>query len=170
MRLETDRLVLRDFVEDDVAAVLAYQQTPEYQRLRGRDVYTLEEARDFVGTFIAWQSETPRLRYQLAVSFMTNPVLIGTCGIRVQNIEGGEATIGYELDPAYWGRGFATEAAARMLSFAFHDLGVRRVIAWCHVDNAGSSRCSRSWGCTAKADRRMLILFLSAGETTIDLR
>ena len=146
MQLETDRLVLREFVEDDIAAVLAYQQTEEYQRLRRRDTYTLEEAREFVGTFIAWQSETPRLRYQLAVSLESTPILIGTCGIRVQKPEAGEATIGYELDPAYWGHGYATEAAARMLTFAFQDLRMPRVVAWCHVDNTGSMRVLEKLG------------------------
>ena len=146
MQLETERLILREFVEDDIAAVLAYQQSAEYQRLRRRDTYTLKEARELVGTFIAWQSETPGLRYQLAVSLKTGPSLIGTCGIRVQNIERGTATIGYELDPAYWGRGYATEGAARMLTFAFEDLGIRRVIAWCHVDNDGSVRVLEKLG------------------------
>jgi RimJ/RimL family protein N-acetyltransferase len=146
MQLETERLVLREFVEDDVAAVLAYQQTPEYGRLRGRDSYTLDEARAFVGMFIAWQSEAPRRRYQLAIVLKWSLALVGTCGIRVENPDDGEATIGYELDPAYWGRGFATEAATQMLSFAFGHLGLRRVIAWCHVDNADSIRVLEKLG------------------------
>jgi [ribosomal protein S5]-alanine N-acetyltransferase len=146
MRLETERLVLREFVEDDATAVLAYQQTPEYQRLRGRDTYTVDDARKFVGTFIAWQSETPRQRYQLAVALKSEPRLIGTCGIRVQNAGSGEATIGYELHPAYWRQGYATEAASRMLSFAFRELSLRRVVAWCHIDNAGSIRVLENLG------------------------
>ena len=40
MQLETERLVLREFVEADVPNVLAYQRTSEYQRLRERESYT----------------------------------------------------------------------------------------------------------------------------------
>jgi [ribosomal protein S5]-alanine N-acetyltransferase len=135
MRLDTDRLVLREFHEDDAHAVLAYQRTPEYQRLRKRASYTVEEATAFVATFISWQSERPRQRFQLAISLKSDSRLIGTCGIRIQRAAEGEATIGYELDPAYWGHGYATEAAMRMLAFGFSELGLQRVVAWCHMDN-----------------------------------
>jgi [ribosomal protein S5]-alanine N-acetyltransferase len=146
MRLETDRLILREFTMKDASAVLAYQRTPEYQRLRGRVDYTLDEARKFVATFIGWQSETPRQRFQLAVSLRSSPRAIGTCGIRIQHPGEQEATIGYELDPAYWGKGYATESAARMLSLAFTELELQRVIAWCRIDNAASIRVLEKLG------------------------
>jgi ribosomal-protein-alanine N-acetyltransferase len=151
MRLETERLVLRELTEDDLPAVLAYQQTPEYERLRDRDSYTLDDARELVGTFIAWQTETPRLRIQLAIDLKLDSRLIGTCGIRRQRPGDVEADLGYELAPAFWSRGYATEAAARMVSFAFLELGLRRVAAWCHVDNTGSIRVLEKLGMCREA-------------------
>jgi RimJ/RimL family protein N-acetyltransferase len=50
------------------------------------------------------------------------------------------AEIGYVLDPAYAGRGYATEAVREVLRIAFEDLGVRRVIAQCFADNEPSWR------------------------------
>jgi len=140
MQLETQRLILREFTPDDVPAVLAYQQTPEYRSLRSTDDYTLEDAEAFVARFVGWQLERPRQRFQLAMTLKSRPDLIGTCGIRMQTGAQRIATIGYELDPEYWGSGYATESARRMIEFGFQDLGLERIEAWCRVDNAASIR------------------------------
>jgi len=140
MQLETQRLILREFTPNDVPAVLAYQQTPEYRSLRSTDAYTLEDAQAFVDRFVGWQQEQPRQRFQLAMTLKSHPDLIGTCGIRMQTEAPRIATIGYELDPEYWGSGYATESARRMIEFGFQDLGLERIGAWCRVDNAASIR------------------------------
>ena len=56
------------------------------------------------------------------------------------------AEIGYVLDPAYVGRGYATEAAQALLRIAFEGLGVRRVIAQCFADNEPSWRVMEKIG------------------------
>lgn len=51
-----------------------------------------------------------------------------------------EGMLGYILDPAHAGRGYATELAHNLMSLAFDDLGLRRVTAGCYADNAASMR------------------------------
>lgn len=51
-----------------------------------------------------------------------------------------EGMLGYILDPAHSGRGYATELARNLLSLAFDDLGLRRVTAGCYADNTASRR------------------------------
>ncbi len=51
-----------------------------------------------------------------------------------------EAAIGWLLDPAYVGRGYATEAAAEVLRICFDGLGLRRVVAGAFADNDASLR------------------------------
>lgn len=53
---------------------------------------------------------------------------------------GAEAGIGYLIDPAHAGRGYATEIARGLLELAFDGLGVHRVTAGCFADNTGSRR------------------------------
>ncbi len=48
--------------------------------------------------------------------------------------------IGYVLDPAYVGQGYATEAVREELRICFEEIGVRRVIAQCFADNEPSWR------------------------------
>jgi RimJ/RimL family protein N-acetyltransferase len=51
-----------------------------------------------------------------------------------------QAELGWVLDPAYTGHGYATEAVRELLRYSFQDLGVHRVIANCFLDNDTSWR------------------------------
>ena len=54
--------------------------------------------------------------------------------------------IGYLLDPAYVGKGYATEAVREELRICFEEVGVRRVIAQCFADNVASWRLMERLG------------------------
>lgn len=56
------------------------------------------------------------------------------------------AAMGWVVDPAYAGRGYATEGAAALLRICFEDLGVRRVVAGAFADNAASVRVMEKIG------------------------
>ena len=51
-----------------------------------------------------------------------------------------QAELGYEIDPAYWGQGYATEAARKMLAFGFGELRLHRIWATCLLENVASAR------------------------------
>ena len=51
-----------------------------------------------------------------------------------------QAEIGWCLDPAYGGQGYATEAVERLLTVCFDDLDLRRVTAECFAENRASWR------------------------------
>jgi [ribosomal protein S5]-alanine N-acetyltransferase len=146
MILSTERLILRDFVEDDWPAVLAYQQDPLYLRFYDWTGRTPAEVREFVLMFVGNQQEVPRTKFQLAVTLKPDGQLIGNCGIRRKSAEAIEADIGYELNPRYWGKGYATEAARAIVRFGFSELGVHRVWSWCVADNAGSAHVLEKLG------------------------
>ncbi|MBN1583272.1 MAG: GNAT family N-acetyltransferase [Anaerolineae bacterium] len=140
MKLETERLILREFQEHDWPAILAYQSDPRYLRYYEWTDRTPEAAQAFVRMFLAQQQAQPRIKFQLAVTLRANGQLIGNCGIRLDSIEAHEGDIGYELDPGHWGRGYATEAARAVVQFGFDELKLHRIWSWCVADNAGSAR------------------------------
>ena len=57
-----------------------------------------------------------------------------------------QAELGWALDPAYTGHGYATEAVRELLRHCFQDLGVRRVTADCFLDNESSWRLMERLG------------------------
>jgi ribosomal-protein-alanine N-acetyltransferase len=155
MELITDRLVLREFVEDDWPAVLAYQSDPLYLRYTQWTERTPEAVQSFVQVFIAQQEQQPRSKYQLVVTFKPTGQLIGNCGIRLEppgvlSGEAHEAEIGYELAPAHWGQGYATEAAREIVRFGFEELRAHRIGAWCVAENIASAHVLEKLGMRAE--------------------
>jgi ribosomal-protein-alanine N-acetyltransferase len=146
MKLETKRLVLRDFVKDDWHRVLEYQSDPLYLRYNKWTERTPEAAQEFVGWFLDHQVQQPRIKYQLAVVLKSNNHLIGNCGIRMDEADAIEADTGYELDPKHWNHGYATKAAHAMLDFGFNHFGVHRIWAACLAENSGSAHVLEKLG------------------------
>ena len=140
MLLETDRLVLREFVSGDWPELLAYQRDPRYLRYYPSTQRTESDVRRLVQMFLVQQAENPRGRFQLAITLGHCESVIGTCGIRRDEENDWEADIGFELNPDFWGRGYATEAARAMVEFGFRELNLHRVWSWCIADNVASAK------------------------------
>ena len=146
MKLETERLILRDFVKDDWQRVLEYQSDPLYLRYNEWTERTPETAQEFVGWFLDNEKQTPRIKFQLAITLKSNDLLIGNCGIRMDHPNAFQADVGYELDPQHWNQGYATEAAHAIVDFGFNRFDLHRVWSWCVADNLGSAHVLEKLG------------------------
>lgn len=145
MQIVTARLVLRDFVAEDAPAFLAYQSDPRYVALHGPDEANPSHARGLLQTFERWRSELPRQNYQLgAFSRDQAGTLVGCCGLRAFGCSAGEAELGVELAPDYWGRyGYAVEIVRALLDLGFGTLGLDEVRG---LTASGNSRVTRLAG------------------------
>lgn len=66
--------------------------------------------------------------------------LIGTVSLQNWNRREDKASLGYMVDPTWWGHGLATEAVGLLLKYAVQELGVTRVEGRCRGDNCRSER------------------------------
>jgi len=151
MRIDTRRLILREFTEDDWPELLAYWTDPRYQRFYAEVDDVERTVRDLVGRFVASRSEEPRRVWQLAVVRQADGRLIGNCGIRINDPDRREANIGYELAPDWWGYGYATEAACAIVRFGFDTCRLHRIWAECVADNTASARVLEKLGMRPEA-------------------
>ena len=140
MEIRTDRLLLREFEEDDWRAVLTYRSDPRFRVFQDTDHVSEDEVRAMVRRIVESRAERPRNWYYLAITLADTRELIGIVSVcRVHSrVPRGEA--GYELAPDHWGRGYATEAADALFRWAFAALGLHRVCALCSAENTASWR------------------------------
>ena len=142
--LQTPRLVLRWFREEDVDLLAELMANADFMRF-SLGVFFRQQTIAFLDKIIGWQRRgLPSL---FAVIHRADNRLIGYCGFfhqQVDEIEGIE--IGYRLDPDYWSRGLATEAAQAVRDHAFGDLKLQRVISLIHPDNTPSRRVAEKIG------------------------
>lgn len=151
MEILTERLKLREFVAEDWRAVQEYHKDPRYRRYYPITYASEAVARAFVQGFIDEQTRIPRTNYQFAIELLANGRLIGNVGIRLRSLgrrqpEARQADIGYELNPRYWGKGYATEAARAAVDFGFATLQVHRIWAECLAENRASARVLEKLG------------------------
>jgi [ribosomal protein S5]-alanine N-acetyltransferase len=140
MILSTQRLILREFLDADFDALREIAADPEVLRYRSRSVITAEATREFMAAVQAEAAEQPRQRYALAVVLQDGRRLIGEMGLNITSSHYDEAYLWYSMNRRYWGQGYATEAAARLLLFGFEQAGLRRIFAECHIQNRASAR------------------------------
>jgi len=140
-RLLTPRLVIRRFVPGDAAAFARYRSIPEVARFQSWSApYPLEQAEAFVAWLADAHPDAPGEWFQLAIAQRDRPDrLIGDCGFRARGNEPAIADIGFTLDPAAQGHGYATEAIGEVVRYLFEDRGKHKVCADCDTRN------DRSW-------------------------
>jgi [ribosomal protein S5]-alanine N-acetyltransferase len=69
------------------------------------------------------------------VHLKSNDEFIGWCGLKMVN---GEIDLGYRFMPAYWGKGYATEAATATLGYGHKNLQIEKITAHGHINNIAS--------------------------------
>lgn len=125
MRRVTSRLILREYVPDDLDALLAYQADPRVREYYGPAEALPDQIPGLLRTFLDWTAEKPRHNWQLGIALRSGArPLIGSCGLRKRGMDAGRVDLGLDLAPDHWGRGYGSEAASALLDFGFRDLGV----------------------------------------------
>jgi len=152
--LTTDRLVLREFREDDLAPVHEYGSDPEVVRYMPWGPNSEEDTRSFLDRALASQLDDPRTTYEFAVTLREVGRPIGGCGIHAISFTNRSAFMGYCLRRDAWGHGYATEAARALLAFAVETLGLHRMAATCDIENAASIRVLEKVGMRREAQFR----------------
>lgn len=134
--LRTERLVVRQLTEDDAPFLLELLNSPGFiDNIGDRGVRALEDAARYV-------SQGPgesyrRHGYGLWLTSLKSGEPIGICGlVKREGLE--DADIGYAFLERHWGRGYAREAAAAVLSYARDTIGLSRVVAIVKPGNAAS--------------------------------
>lgn len=141
--LETPRLILRQFTEDDIPALSLITGDPEAMRYIGPGGAITPEQ---TGTFIAYFN-----RHWATHGFGTWGVveretgrLIGWCGL--QYLKEPEIELLYLLEQDSWGKGYAAEAARASIAFGFRELGLQNIVAIAWPANRRSVRVMEKIG------------------------
>jgi RimJ/RimL family protein N-acetyltransferase len=152
MRLETERLVLRRWREDDAAALTRQADNRRvWLNLRDRfpHPYTPADAREWIGRCLA----APEPPLNLAIEHAGEA--IGGIGLNPwPDVARFTAEVGYWLGEDFWGRGFATEALRHFTAYAFASFPFERLEAWVFATNPASGRVLEKSGYEYEATMR----------------
>ncbi|MGF1486999.1 MAG: GNAT family N-acetyltransferase [Prochloraceae cyanobacterium] len=152
---ETHRLVVRHFSENDLEDLSAILADPEVMKFSLKGVKTKTETKELIQRIISdYQSKGCGL---YAVILRENKQLIGYCGFFFWSIAGKEEVeIGYRLDPKYWGRGLATEAAIAVRDYGFEKFNFSSLISLIQAKNIASIRVAEKTGLKYEKDYNLM--------------
>ncbi len=139
VRIETDRLILRDWRDGDDEAFFAGTNTPAVMKWLGgvmpdsgrQALLDRVEACRAANGFCFWIVERKE-----------DGAVLGFCGLKRADAPGssvtGQMEVGWRLREDAWGQGYAKEAATAALDAAFERFGADEVVALTVDGNAGS--------------------------------
>lgn len=143
--LETDRLILRWMSTRDATFMLGLLNEPSWLRFIGdRGVRTLDEARAYIlnGPVAMYT----RLGFGLyMVDLKESGIPLGICGLVKRDFLD-DVDVGFAFLPAYWGQGYAYEAAAAVITYGTEVLGLKRIVAITALDNHRSANLLEKLG------------------------
>lgn len=169
---ETDRLFLREFVTEDLAAlsrVLCDRETMRFYPM------TFDEAAAKQWIVRNQQRYATQGHGLWAMALKVTGEMIGDCGITLQDVDGESLLeIGYHLRRDLWGQGFATEAARACRNYGFAKLRAEFLISLVRPENLPSCRVAerngmKVWKETTHAGLPHLVYLVRRREWESDL-
>ena len=160
--IEADRIILRKLEEDDVENFYRYRKNPEVALYQGWEVYTYEEAMNFIDEQKNFRPNIPGTWFQIAIVLKSDNSLIGDCALHTIEVDSDQVEIGFTLEPTFQNQGYAKEAVECLLGYIFNVLKKHRVIAIADVRNERSINLLKKIG--MRQEGHSIKSYLSKGE------
>jgi aminoglycoside 6'-N-acetyltransferase len=144
----TDRLRLRRSVPGDAAAISRYRSDPAVRRYQGWGETDAATVRRQIEEMAGRLPGEPGGWVQFTVEERDGGALVGDVGLSPADEEPGVVKVGYTIDPAFQGRGYATEAVRALIDYAFDTLGADLVRAYASAENVPSHHVAENAGLT----------------------
>ncbi|MEA4809278.1 hypothetical protein SDC9_25920 [bioreactor metagenome] len=150
IRIETKRLIIRNFQESDASGLWDYLSHPRVNCFLNEKLDTFEEA-------IANTKEREKDKLQLAVCLKEDDKIIGN--LFAQKEEPDTYSVGWQFNVKYEGKGYASEAATGYLTFLFNEQNARRIYAYVEDNNIRSQKLCQRLGMRKEGCFREFISF-----------
>lgn len=147
-RIETERLVLRQFSIDDAEAMyLGWAGDPEVTRFMSWPTH--ESPEDSRAIIEKWQNDAILLSdYNWCITLKETGEPIGSIGAVRVDEEAEYVHVGYCIGRKYWNQGLTSEALSAVIRFFFERVGVNRIESLHAVENPASGRVMQKCGMT----------------------
>jgi [ribosomal protein S5]-alanine N-acetyltransferase len=167
MRLETKRLILRDWKKSDVGDLVGGLDNLDVSRWLAfvPHPYTEKDAKTWVEFCIKnAKAGSSRRSYEFAIELKSERKVIGGVGLERINPIHGTAGGGIWLNAKYQGNGYGSEAFREKIRFAFEELKLRRLENGFFKGNRASFAMQRKLGYKIEGLRRKAFRCMADGK------
>jgi len=155
--LETERLILRNFTQDDVDDLVRLDSDPEVMRFINGGIATSRQkiANEFLPYGISYYDKFETLGFWAIVERQSQE-FIGWIFLRpevdfklLQQLNLAEQSaveLGYRLRQLSWNKGYTTEVAQALIYKSFTESKTNKIVAWALTENKASTRVMEKIG------------------------
>lgn len=137
--LKTERLTLRQLISSDDKDIFALRSNDNVnQYLERKPAKSIDDAKNFIQAINENIQRNESIYW--AITLNGTGKLIGTICLFDFSSDNLKAEIGYELLPAFQGKGIMQEAASSVIDFGFQHIGLHSIEAYTHSENQHSTR------------------------------
>lgn len=136
--LESERLILRQFVDTDLQDVFKGLSHPDIIKYYGISFDSIEATKEQMEWFSDLEKNEKGLWW--AVCSKEDGKFLGAGGLNDLNKENKKAEIGFWLLPESWGKGYMTEAMPLIFNHAFNDMGLHRIEGFVESKNTNCKK------------------------------
>jgi len=144
--IETERLILREVIEQDVDGMFELDSNPIVHQYLGKKPITTKQQAKNVVKFIRQQYEERGIG-RFATIEKASGEFIGWSGLKLnvgkkEELNGKQNfyDIGYRFMPRYWNKGYATESSIAILDFGFKTLKLKKIVGAAEIENIASNK------------------------------
>jgi [ribosomal protein S5]-alanine N-acetyltransferase len=153
-KIETERLLLRPFIEEDCPAMLRIQGNPIMTQYTPDEPWTsMEDAFSFLRFAQSLYNDEKFIegfRYFFAVVEKSSNQVIGYCGLGGPEFDRTLTEVFYSIDQPCWGKGYATETSLALLQYGFGQLNLSKIVGFAEKENLASLRVLEKAGLKRK--------------------
>lgn len=151
--LHTERLVMREVRLEDGLALQTLQNRPEQWRYQAVEPEELADSTLRLQRYFQHRGPDSNQRLFAYVAHDKQGALIGQVSLS-RFFHPAQASIGFGVATEYWGQGYATEMAARLIAFGFDQIGLHRIGADVAIENKPCQRALEKTGMTYEGTAR----------------
>ncbi|MEL6972223.1 MAG: GNAT family N-acetyltransferase [Bacteroidota bacterium] len=146
--VETDRFLMREFLESDVDELFLLESDPEVYRYLGMPAVASKDQMPEMIAYVRQQYVDNGIGRWVVIEKDTG-VLVGWSGLKYETVvQPGQPyfDLGYRFRREYWGKGIASETARASLDYGFKVMQLEQICAAAHIENIGSNRVLQKMG------------------------
>ncbi len=158
MQILSERLILKEISPADLEIIHHLHSIPQVDEYNTLGIpKDLEETRKIIQPDIEDQNKNPRSRICWKINLKETDEIIGLAGMSLSNNRFKMGEFYYQFYPWFWGNGYATETAKRIIRFGFEEFKLHRIEAGVATKNIASIRVLEKAGMTNEGIRRKIL-------------
>ncbi|MEO6286498.1 MAG: GNAT family N-acetyltransferase [Dyadobacter sp.] len=146
VKIETPRLLIREYQAGDLLSIHEYASQPSVVRYEKWGPNAYRDTEGFLRDTQISKNEEPRVTFELGIELKNDGRQIGGCELDISSLDGCAAIMGYIINPLFWNNGYATEAAKALVTFGFEEHNLVVIRGTCDSKNLASQRVLEKTG------------------------